>query len=71
MRLKRLPPPSDTKLVHLKPQDLLWYREVPVGPVGHSSALYGLIKEGDVWRVVYSEVCLDTNLCFSWQRWKP
>ena len=71
LRLKRLPPPSDTKLVHLKPQDLLWYREVPVGPSAIPSALYGLMKEGDAWRVVYSEVCLDTNLCFSWQRWKP
>ena len=71
LRLKRLPPPSDTKLVHLKPPDLLWYREVPVGPSAIPSALYGLIKEGDAWRVVYSEVCLDTNLCFSWQRWKP
>lgn len=71
LRLKRLPPPSDTKLADLKPQDILWYREVPVGPSAIPSALYGLMKEGDAWRVVYSEVCLDTNLCFSWQRWKP
>ncbi len=71
LRLKRLPPPSDTKLADLKPQDILWYREVPVGSSAIPSALYGLMKEGDAWRVVYSEVCLDTNLCFSWQRWKP
>lgn len=71
LRLKRLQPPSDTKLANLKPQDLLWYREVPVGPPDIPPALYGLMKEGDAWRAVYSEVCLDTNLCFSWQRWKP
>jgi hypothetical protein len=71
LRLKRLPPPSDTKLADLKSQDIVWYREVPVGSSAVPSALYGLMKEGDVWRVVYSEVCLDTNLCFSWQRWKP
>jgi hypothetical protein len=70
LRLKRLPPPSDTKLAGLKSQDIVWYREVPVGPSAVPSALYGLMQEGDAWRVVYSEVCLDTNLCFSWQRWK-
>jgi hypothetical protein len=71
LRLTRLRPPSDTKLVGLKPQDIVWYREVPVGPSAVPSALYGLIKDTDTWRVVYSEVCLDPNLCFSWQRWKP
>lgn len=71
LRLRRIPPPADNTLVGVNPNALVWYREESVGASALPPALYAVAKEGSAWQVVYSEVCLDAKLCFSWQRWQP
>lgn len=70
LRLQLVQPPSSSHLVGIRPQDLIWYRETSITDTDTPPALYGLSKEQGRWQVVYSEVCMATDLCFSWQRWQ-
>lgn len=71
LRLRRIAVPKSTQLEQYQASNLVWYQEEPVGKSVIPPAIYALKLDKDEWQVVYSEVCLDASLCFSWQRWKP
>jgi len=71
VRVWRVPPPANTKLVGVAPESLVWFEEVAEGAHQLPPSLYGLRNEADKLQVIYSEVCLDSELCFTWQRWQP
>jgi hypothetical protein len=71
VEVRRIPPPTQTSLVGMAPDALVWFEESVSGPELLPPSRYGVSETNDGWQVVYSETCLASDLCFSWQRWKP
>lgn len=74
--LRRIPPPSDSRLKGIESHTLTWFEERidpgSEGKTGRDSlppARYALDVRDGVAAVVYGEHCLSAELCFSWQRW--
>jgi hypothetical protein len=65
-----VPPPSNTNLQGLAPNNLRWYEETVQGTShGLPSARYGLRLTPTGPVVVYGQQCFADNFCISWQPW--
>lgn len=71
LRILSVPPPRGVNLVGMPVEDLTWFQESAAGADDLPPTLYGVRQEQGIFRVVYSEICLAKDLCFSWQRWQP
>jgi hypothetical protein len=78
LTLRTTPPPSKSALLDLDPLALTWFEEhiEPGGdgvPLRAEQALptarYAVDLRQPSEVVVYGELCLAANLCFTWQRW--
>ena len=58
-----------SNLKHIDPAGLRWFEEVAPAGSGLPPARYAVQNLAGGTVVVYSEICLDADLCFSWQRW--
>ncbi|NDU87904.1 MAG: YjbF family lipoprotein [Ferrovum sp.] len=68
LRLQPMPPPKVSRLKGLDPRSLWWFREQDLAPKNPlPPAWYGVDPASG--RVIYGAVCLDSQLCFTWQRW--
>lgn len=70
LRILSVPPPRGVNLVGMPVEDLTWFQESAAGADDLLPSLYGVRQEQGTPRVVYSEICLNRDLCFSWQRWQ-
>lgn len=72
VRLRAIPPPTDTSLRNLVADRLSWFEErveVLDGEREKRPSRYAIELLGIEERVVYGEHCLSEDLCLSWQRW--
>lgn len=70
MHIRRIPAPVDTNLKLLSAAALTWFEERAEGSELPPTR-YGVDLSGTKPRVVYAELCLARDNCFSWQRWLP
>jgi hypothetical protein len=67
-------PPSDSAISGTAPRSLDWYEEVSVSRPQASSlppARFGVSYRSGAPRVVYSEQCISSDLCMSFEQWPP
>ena len=69
LHLQPISAPEQSNLLGIPPEGLSWFMESSTAQEALRPTLYALRLEADGPRVVYSETCLDPQLCFSWQRW--
>lgn len=69
LQLQPVMAPENSSLLGIAPESLSWYMESALGSRTLKPTLYALRKDENDPLVVYSETCLATDLCFSWQRW--
>lgn len=69
VQLRSISAPEKSNLLGIPPESLSWFLESSTDQAALKPTLYALRHDQDGPRVVYSETCLDTDLCFSWQRW--
>lgn len=69
LRLEPVKPPAKSNLLGIPGEDLFWFKESSTDKDALEPTLYALRNAEGKLGVVYSETCLDKNLCFSWQRW--
>jgi hypothetical protein len=69
MLIRPIQAPALTQLKNLDPANLHWFEEISPADSGLPPARYAVQIGPDGARVVYSELCLDSAFCFSWQRW--
>ena len=69
MSIYPIQPPRQSQLKNLDPFALRWFEEVGPAASGLPTARYAVLIGPGGAQVVYSELCLDSVLCFSWQRW--
>ncbi len=58
-----------SNLKNIDPASLRWFEEVAPASSALPPVRYAVRDLSGRTVVVYSEICLDANLCFSWQRW--
>ena len=70
LTLRAIPPPKRSALRVIEPEKLMWFEERLRKP-GDTlpPAKYAVQIDGEKETVVYSELCLATDFCFTWQRW--
>jgi hypothetical protein len=70
LTLRAIAPPKRSALRVLEPEKLTWFEERLRKP-GDAlpPAKYAVQIDGEKETVVYSEQCLATDFCFTWQRW--
>jgi hypothetical protein len=77
LRLRVIPPPAKSALRVVPASSLTWFEESMDQAAGQRTdshlppARYAVDLQGGNERVIYGEQCLDTDFCFSWQRWPP
>ncbi len=69
MSIYPIAPPPRTHLKDIDPDKLNWFEEVASASSGLPMARYAMQNISGKTVVIYSEICLDADLCFSWQRW--
>ena len=69
--LRRIPPPNDSQIKKIDPQQLTWFEERIETQQADDLPLarYAVDLRDTKESVVYGEQCVSAKLCFSWQRW--
>ncbi len=68
LRVQPVPPPRGSQLKGVDPHSLWWFREQDLAPKNPlPPAWYGVDPSSG--QVIYGSVCLDSQLCFTRQRW--
>lgn len=68
--LRVIPPPRKSALLNLDPSKLVWFEEKDISTESPLlPAKYAVDMSDGEGIVVYGELCLARDLCFSWQRW--
>lgn len=64
-------PPRKTNLMGIDPRSLQWFEEVSDNTAkSQTRSLFGILVELSGPKVVYSEQCIDSDICLSLQRWR-
>ncbi|MDH6166718.1 hypothetical protein M2282_001865 [Variovorax boronicumulans] len=69
-----IPPPPNSSLAGVDPASLRWYEERSVSHPSAASlpaARFGLSRASATPQVVYSEQCLSSDFCMSFEQWTP
>jgi len=69
-----IPPPQNSALAGVDPASLRWYEERSVSRPSTASlpaARFGVSRTSETPRVVYSEQCLSSDFCMSFEQWTP
>lgn len=69
-----IPPPQNSALAGVDPASLRWYEERSVSRPSATSlpaARFGVSRTSETPRVVYSEQCLSSDFCMSFEQWTP
>ncbi|WP_413764322.1 YjbF family lipoprotein [Variovorax sp. Varisp41] len=69
-----IPTPNDTSLAGIDPSSLQWYEERSVSLPATASvptARFGVSRKTGSPVVIYSEQCISSSLCMSFERWTP
>jgi hypothetical protein len=83
LQVRQIAPPKKTFLSRdVNKEALNWYEEQVITDTQKNSisltsptllpvTIYAVHNNGRTHQVIYSETCLASDLCFSWQHWKP
>jgi hypothetical protein len=70
LSISPIPTSTKSEIVPISGKELKWYEEVNSNDPDLSlSARYAVLEKDGVYKVMYSDQCLSTRFCLSWQVW--
>ena len=70
LSISPIPPPTTSEIVPISGKELRWYEEVNSShPDSSLPTRYAVLEKDGEFKVMYSDQCLSTRFCLSWQVW--